>query len=195
LNSKKFFAKIQAREKGKTKMMRKKALFIIAFNDFRDEEYFIPKEILEQAGIEVKTASTQKGTASGKLGGKTEVDLVLDEVEVGDYEAIIFVGGPGVYNYLEDPAFHKIAQEGYLCEKIIGAICIAPVILAKAGILKGKKATVWNSPDYKESIKELEKGGAEFVEKEVVVDGNIITACGPEAAKEFGEEILKKLRV
>ena len=79
-------------------------------------------------------------------------------------------------------------------QKILAAICIAPAILAKAGVLEGKNATVWSSVLDKGPIKILEENGANYVEKDVVVDGNIITANGPQAASEFGRKIVEILK-
>jgi len=171
----------------------KKAVMIIAFREFRDAEYFIPKEILERAGIEVKTASNKSGTAIGADGGDTNVDLLVSQINVSDFDAIIFVGGPGCLDALDNEDSYKVARETVSQNKVLAAICISPVILAKAGVLKGKRATVWN--DFaKTQAKILEKEGAIFEDKPVVVDGKIVTANGPEAAKEFGNAILELLK-
>jgi protease I len=171
----------------------KKAVMIIAFREFRDVEYFVPKEILEKAGIEVKTASNKMGTAIGADGGDTNVDLLVSQINVSDFDAIIFVGGPGCLDALDNEDSYKVAKEAVSQNKVLAAICISPVILAKAGVLKGKRATVWN--DFaKTQAKILEKEGAIFEDKPVVVDGKIVTANGPKAAKEFGNTILELLK-
>ena len=172
----------------------KKILMIIAFRDFRDEEYFLPKEIFEKEGFIVKTASTKKGTALGADGGEVEVDFSLDEVDVSQFDAILFVGGPGALKYLDNEKSYQIAKETLNQGKILGAICIAPVILAKAKVLEGKKATVWSSPLDKTGIKILKENGAEYLAQDVVQDGKIITANGPQSAKKFAEKILKNLK-
>jgi len=171
----------------------KKAVMIIAFRDFRDKEYFVPKEILEKAGVEVKTASNKKGTAIGADGGDTEVDLLISEISVSDFDAVIFVGGPGALENLDNEDSYKVAKEAISQGKVLASICISPVILAKAGVLEGKKATVWYSPLDKSSIKTLEEKGAIFENQPVVVDGNIITANGPGAAEDFGKKIVEVL--
>ena len=173
----------------------KKILFIIAKQDFRDEEYFIPKSILEKE-FEVKTASnTNEGEiALGFLGGEAKIDINYKNVNVDDFDAIIFVGGQGAPKNLDDEISYKIAKETVQKNKLLCAICIAPTILAKAGVLRGKKATVWHSEINKEPIKILEENGAIFVNEDVVEDNNIITANGPKAAEKFGYKILEKLR-
>jgi protease I len=171
----------------------KKAVMLIAFRDFRDEEYFVTKEILEKAGIEIKTASNKMGRAIGKFGGDTEVDLLVSQINVSDFDAIIFVGGPGCLDALDNEESYRIAREAVSQNKVLAAICISPVILARAGVLRGKRATVWN--DFvKSQAKILKREGAIFEDKPVVVDGKIVTANGPEAAKDFGEAILSLLK-
>jgi protease I len=171
----------------------KKAVMIIAFKDFRDAEYFVPKEILEKAGIEVKTASNKLGIAIGADGGDTNVDLLVSQIDVSDFDAIIFVGGPGCLKALDNEESYRVAKESVSQNKVLAAICISPVILARAGVLRGKRATVWN--DFvKSQAKILKREGAIFEDKPVVVDGKIVTANGPEAAKDFGEAILSLLK-
>ena len=168
-------------------MSDKRILLIVAFDKFRDEEYDIPKKIFEQAGINVTTASSKIGTATGKLGMKVKTDITLDQVKVGDYDAILFIGGPGSYDYYNDPEAHRIAREAVKENKLLGAICAAPGILANAGVLKGKKATMF------EDTGVLKQFGATYTGKGVEIDGNIITATGPQTAKAWGETILKEL--
>lgn len=160
---------------------------IIAFEGFRDEEYKEPKAVLEKARIEVATASSKLGTAKGKFGMPAKVDLTLDQVKAVDYDTVLFIGGPGCYGYYDDPTAHKIAKESVKQGKLLGAICAAPGILANAGVLKGKKATMFTDDGT------LAKGGATYTGKGVEIDGKIITATGPDTAKAWGEAILKAL--
>lgn len=172
----------------------KKIAMVIAFRDFRDEEYFIPKEILEAVGAEITTVSSSLGKAIGKLGGDTEVDVLLKDLKVQEYDVILFIGGPGAQQYFDDGTAHQIAKEAVENSKVLGAICIAPAILAKAGVLQGKKATVWKSALDKSAVKILEQNGAVFKSDAVVVDGKIITANGPEAAQDFAKAIIDSLK-
>lgn len=167
----------------------KKILFVIAYNDFKDEEYFIPKEIFENNGFSVTTASNAKGIALGVSGGEVEVNHLISEVNINDFDALVFSGGPGCLSNLDNNISYNLIKKA----KIVGAICMSPVILAKAGILKNKKATVWSSNMDKSPIKILSENGAIFEDKDVVVDGNIVTANGPSAAEEFGVEIVNLL--
>jgi protease I len=169
----------------------KKVLMIVAGRDFRDEECFVPKKILEDGGIEVKIASDKKGEAIGAEGGEIAVDLSLNEADASNFDAIIFIGGPGALKHLDNENSYCLAREATGKGKIVAAICVAPAILAKAGVLSGKKATVWTSPTHREMAKVLTENGARYVDENVVVDGKMITANGPSAAGKFGEEVLR----
>lgn len=174
-------------------ILNKKILMIITFRDFKDQEYFMPREIFENSGLTVCSASTQKGKAIGSGGKETQVDLTLEEVKADDYGAVVFVGGPGAHGLIENSQCHRIAKEALANNKILGAICIAPAILAKAGVLTGKKATVWSSASDKSAIGILKENGANFKSEAVVRDGKIITANGPSAAGRFAEMIVEAL--
>ncbi|MFH0948581.1 MAG: DJ-1/PfpI family protein [Elusimicrobiota bacterium] len=167
-----------------------KVVMIIAKNEFRDEEYLQPKEILTKSKVEVVTVSSSTGTAKGMLGAIVNVDITINEVDAKNYDAVIFIGGGGASEYFDNKQAHKIAVDTINNKKILAAICIAPVTLAKAGVLKGKKATVFPSGL---GIDEIKKYGGTYTGKKVEVDGNIVTAYGPEAAKQFGEKILELL--
>ena len=171
-----------------------KALIVIAFRDFQDMEYLIPKKILEKAGIETKTISSKKGMAIGVFGGTVLIDEIISEVKIDDYDSLIFVGGGGCLPYLDNQDSYNLIREAFDKDKLLAAICISPVILAKAGVLEGKKATVWNSPIDQFPVKALMEGGATYQEDFVVVDGKIITARGPEVAVLFGETIVELLK-
>lgn len=162
---------------------------IIAEQTFRDEEYQIPKDILEKAGFKVLTVSTSLEKAVGKLGMIVKPDILVRDIINRELAALIFIGGGGSSQYFEDSSAHQLARRFYNQGKVVGAICIAPVILANAGILKGKRATVF--PDGKT---DLEINGAIYTGNSVEVDGNIITGSGPEAAVDFGNQIIQMLK-
>lgn len=174
-------------------LKNQKIAMIIAFRDFQDDEYFISKEILEKAEAEITTVSTEQGTAIGVQGGEVEVSLVLGSLRVSDFDAIVFIGGPGALRYLDNESSYNIAKKTVSENKVLAAICISPVVLANAGVLSGKKATVWSSPLDKEAIRILEKKGAVYQEAPAVIDGKIITADGPASAAQFADAIIDVL--
>ena len=169
------------------------ALFIIAQNGYQYFEYETPKKILEQAGIKVTTASKEVGIAHGTMGSTTKVTLSLKEVNVSNFDIIVFVGGPGAPVYQTNQDALRIARETITSNKMLCAICIAPTILAVAGVLKGKKATVWNEDKQQQAF--IEKYGAIYTGNPTTTDGNIITCNGPAYVKEFGKAILEHKKV
>ncbi|OGZ18528.1 MAG: hypothetical protein A2175_01060 [Candidatus Nealsonbacteria bacterium RBG_13_42_11] len=172
----------------------KNILMVIAFKDFRDEEYFIPQQLFLVSGADVKTASDEKGTAIGAEGGSVPIDFLIKEVDLSAFDAVVFIGGAGTLERLDNEDSYKLAQKTIQQDKVLAAICIAPVVLAKAGVLEGKKATVWSSPLDESAIKILQDNGAIFEEaKAIVADGKIITGAGPEIAEGFGMKIIEVL--
>ncbi len=173
--------------------MENTILMVIAFKDFRDEEYLQPKKVFEQAGFSVATTSTKTGRAEGSYGTTVIVDTDINQINPDDYEAVVFCGGGGMGQELDNPVFQKLAQDFSKADKPVTAICIAPALLAKAGLLQDKEATVWASPLDRSAVKILEANGAIYKEESVVRDGSTITANGPAAAEEFGEAIVQLL--
>jgi protease I len=161
---------------------------VIAKEKFRDEEYAAPREALEKVGASVIVASSSLAVAEGMLGMKVKPDVLIGSVKEEDYDGIVFVGGGGAKEYFDSPVAHKLAQSFFSRGKLTSAICIAPATLANAGVLKGKKAVAYPSS---EPI--LKAKGSVLSKEVVVVDGNIVTAVGPEAAKQFGQKLVEVL--
>jgi protease I len=170
-------------------MGTKRVVMIIAPDGFRDEELLEPKEILEKNGVAVTIASSTTNIAKGMLGAKIKPEITIQDLNIKDFDAVVFVGGVGAQVYWQDPTAHKIAKEAYSAGKVVAAICIAPVTLANAGLLNGKRATVWESEGA-----QLQAKGSKYTAEDVEKDGSIITANGPRAAGKFGKAILEALR-
>ena len=164
-------------------------LFIIPPERFRDEELFITKQELEKAGHKVELASTETGVCPGSRGGSATVHLVLDEINTNRYSAVVFIGGGGSKLLWKNTAAHKIANDFNNQNKVVAAICLAPVTLAYAGILKGKNATVAGT-----EAKTIESLGATYTGPGVTVDGRIVTANAPKASELFGQTICRLLK-
>lgn len=165
-------------------------LMVIAPQNFRDEEYARPREILESAGYAITVASRSRETARGMLGMQVQPDLLLSEARAADYDAVVFVGGSGAQTYWDDPEAHRLAREAADGGKVVAAICIAPVILARAGVLEGKQATVFDPPSL---CAALTAHGATCTGASVHRDGRVVTASGPQAAEDFARAILAAL--
>ncbi|MEM7825622.1 MAG: DJ-1/PfpI family protein [Candidatus Aenigmatarchaeota archaeon] len=168
----------------------KKVLYIIAQQNFRDEELRIPKKILEESGIKVTVASITKEEAKGMLGMKVKPEITVREANPNNYDALIIAGGTGSPRLADYPEVIDIIRRFFEQKKLIAAICVAPYVLTKAGILKGKKATAFPS-DF--VLAEFRRAGVSYSEEKLVRDEKIITASGPEAAEDFGREIAKVL--
>lgn len=166
----------------------KRVLMVIAPEMFRDEEYAHPKEVLQRRSAEVVTASRTAGTCHGKLGMTAEATVALASVRPEEYDAIVFVGGGGAEVYFDDPVAHALARSAFEQGKIVAAICIAPSILAHAGLLEGVHVTAFESQK-----DDLARHRAVYTGHPVEVEGHIITANGPAAAYEFGEAIADAL--
>ncbi|MFZ2414778.1 MAG: DJ-1/PfpI family protein [Minisyncoccia bacterium] len=174
--------------------MPSKIIIIIAKKSFKDEEYFITKEILERAGFLIETASSEKGIAWGVDGGDVNVNVTLESIDLESIVALVLIGGSGAQIYLESDIIHDLIRRANQNRKVIGAICVAPAILAKAGILNGKNATVWTSPLDKKFAKILKAEGANYLNQDLVEDGKIITANGPEATMIFAQALIKNIQ-
>lgn len=165
----------------------KKALIIIAQSGYQDIEYAGTRKSLEDAGFEIVIGAKDEGPCSGSMGGTEDATVAMRDVTVTDYDAIAFIGGPGAALLASDADALKVANDAYRADMPLGAICIAPTILAKAQVLSGKRATVWNEDGLQQQI--LETYGAEYTGEAVTIDGNIVTGNGPKAAEEFGHAL------
>jgi protease I len=169
-----------------------KILIAIAEKGFRDEEFTEPYKILKNAGHAVTVASTSVGEAQGKLGLRVKPNVSIDRVDPSQYDAIVVVGGPGTPAYIwPNTALQKALRAVYDKGGIVAAICLAPVVLARAGLIKNKKCTVFPTT---ESLTEIKVAGGLLQDQPVVVDGRIVTGNGPDAATTFGEALLKLLK-
>jgi protease I len=165
-----------------------KVLSIVAPEKFQQIEYLESKRALEEKGHEVITSSTHQ-IAFDKLDQSYNVDILLDEVMEDDFDAVLFVGGPGSHAHFDDEDFHAVARAFYESGKLTTAICAAPVILGRAGLLKGKRATCWS-----DQTQDLQKTKADYTGVHVEKDGLIITADGPNSAYAFGMAIAEALQ-
>ena len=168
---------------------QKRAVLIIPQSGFDDNEMLVVKGSLEKAGVSVKVASESTDVAAGMQGLKVEPQITFFELYARDFDAVIFIGGMGSSRFWNDARMQKIAQDAFNNDRIVAAISDAPVILARAGILNGRRATIIASQS-----NEIVAGGGIYTSKPVETDDNIITAYGPQAAYEFALEIIKALQ-
>ena len=171
-----------------------RAAVVLASNNFQDFEYSEVHRVLTENKIKITVVSSKKNLIKGTFGQEVNIEHLVNDINVDDFSAVIFIGGSGALEYLNNQSALKLAVQAVAKNKILAAICIAPEILAQAGVLKGKRATVWSSAENRSSIEVLKQKMADYVEATVVVDGRIITANGPMATKKFAEKIVELLR-
>lgn len=172
--------------------MTRRVLMVIAPDQWRDEELQQPRQVFQNEGWQVDTASTKAGSAQGMLGAIENVTLTLSDVEKHQYDAMVVVGGMGSPEYLwNNTQLHGLLKAHAAQQKVVSAICLSGAVLANAGLLQGKKATVWEMP---ESLQALKEGGATFTGELVTIDGNIVTANGPEAAGHFAQAVVERVK-
>lgn len=170
----------------------KKVALVIPFRDFQDREFNVSKKIFQKEGALITIVSSKMGKAIGSKGTCVKTDILIDDLDVTSFNAVVFIGGVGVKEeYWDNPKAHNVAQETVKQGKVLAAICWGPVILANAGVLDGKKGTVANSGGAGSILKK--KGCKYSIWSSVVVDGKIITANGPGASKSFAKAIIESL--
>jgi protease I len=165
-----------------------RALMVVAPERFRDEELFVTREELKRGGHATSVASTRRGRCQGSRGGSVTASVALSDVRAEDYDAIVFVGGGGSRVLFGDEDALRLAREAGEQDRVVAAICLAPVILASAGLLEGRKATVAGT-----EAKTIEAKGARYTGPGVTVDGNVVTGNAPKASRLFGQTITELL--
>ncbi len=163
-------------------------LMIVAPRDFRDEEYLEPRAAFDAAGFVTTVASSGTGQVRGMLGSWAPVDLQLTEAHAADHDAIVFVGGDGASAFFDSPIAHRLCVDADLRGCVLAALCVAPSILANAGVLADRRATC-----HPTRRAHLAACGAVLDDSPVVVDGWHVTADGPVAATAFARAVVERV--
>ena len=161
---------------------------IIATDEFEDLELFYPYFRLKEEGIEVHIASNKK-IIVGKHGYKVKADLLFKEVDPEKYDILIIPGGKSPERIRILKEVIRITHHFIKEKKVVAAICHGPQILISAGAVKNRKMTSW-----KGIRDDLMAARAEYIDREVVVDENIITSRMPSDLPTFCREILNKIK-
>lgn len=165
-----------------------KLLMVVAHERYRDEEFEVPARAFDDAGIAYDVATDRPGRCTGMLGAIMDVSMAITDAKAEDYDGIVIIGGVGSQQYLwNNDALISLVREMNDSGKLVAAICLAPVVLALADALEGRQATVFETPL---SLNTLKQHGATYQKIPVIVDDNVITAKGPDAASAFAEEII-----
>lgn len=164
-------------------------LIFLPSNNFNEEEYSIVKKQLLKHGKNIFITSDDHHFCTGSNGLKVKSDTSFYNINIKNFAALILIGGMGIKAYWNDEKLHKIICNFNNANKAIGAICSAPVILAKAGILKNCTATC-----YSENTNELMNLGINYQNRAVIVDNNIVTSSGSQYSAQFAETVLHLIK-
>jgi protease I len=164
------------------------ALMITA-ESFEDMELFVPYYRLKEEGIEVDIVSRKKSRIKGKHGYEIEVNKTFEEVDPEEYHILILPGGKAPEAIRKERTALGIAKYFFSENRPVSAICHGPQILITAGLLKGRHATC-----YKSVAPEMKEAGAVYEDREVVVDGNLITSRQPSDLPAFMRETMKMIK-
>ncbi len=163
---------------------------VIITDMFEDSEYTEPATAFRKAAhklthIGLKAGNIVKGK---KQGTPVKIDKGVKEVSVDDFDALLIPGGYSPDKLRVDEGAVGFAKEFVESGKPVFAICHAPQLLITADVIRGRKITGWKS-----IVQDIKNAGAEFIDRKVVEDGNLISSRGPSDLSAFIETSLKKL--
>lgn len=164
-------------------------ILMISADNFEDLELFAPYYRLREEGFQVDLASIRKESIKGKHGYEILADKTLKEINPGDYDVLVLPGGKAPETIRKEKEALEIAKHFFDKNKPVAAICHGPQTLISAGLLKGRRATC-----YKSVAQEMKDAGAIYEDKEVVVDGNLVTSRQPSDLPSFMREMMKMIR-
>jgi protein deglycase len=161
-------------------------VLIPVVDGFEEVELVTPVDILRRCGVEVVMAGLNGLHALGSHGIGITLDALLTDCEDGLYDALLLPGGPGTRHLREAPIVLDLVRRHHGGGAIVAAICAAPTVLARAGILGGRRATCYPTC-------EGDMAGAVISHDPVVIDGSIITSRGAGTAMPFALAVAEAL--
>ncbi len=165
-------------------------IFLLIENEYRDEEVIYPYYRFKEAGYEVIVIGPEKGKLyRGKYGTSLKSDLSASETNPDDAAALVIPGGNAPDKMRINKDMVDLVKKMNLLQKVIGAICHGGWMLAEADVIKGKKVT-----GYISIATDLKNAGGEYLDKEAVVDGNLVTSRAPGDLPAFCRSILGLLK-
>jgi len=171
-----------------TQTLTGKKIALLADDGFEDSELLRPLEALREAWADVDIISEKDGTITGKNGSIQAVDKTVDSVDEADYDALLLPGGVANPDKMRlNETAVNFVSDFFTTGKPVAAICHAPWLLIEAGVVQGRTLTSW--PSLKT---DLVNAGVNWVDEEVVVDGNLVTSRKPDDLDAFCAETVKK---
>ena len=162
---------------------KEKMVYLFLADGFEETEAFVPYDILKRGGIDVVKVGVTGEYVTGSHGITVKTDALIDDIDESCDMAILPGGMPGTENLDKCDKVKAVVRKAFIEGKYVAAICAAPMVLGKLGILNGKMATCF--PGFEEYL-----FGAEHVHSFCVRSGNVVTACGAGAAFQFGFTLL-----
>jgi protease I len=172
-------------------VLKGKKVAILAADMFERVELEEPRKALEDAGADVEVISLEEGEIKGfdhfDPANKVKVDRTVEEVSPADYDALLIPGGVGNPDQLRgDENAVSFVRKFYDAGKPMAVICHGPWVLVESGVVRGKRVTSWPTLET-----DIRNAGGEWVDDEVVVDGNIVTSRKPDDIPAFNREMLR----
>ncbi|MGB5892865.1 MAG: DJ-1/PfpI family protein [Ignavibacteriaceae bacterium] len=164
-------------------------LIFLSANSFSEEEYLTIRKVFIKAGKRIFITSDSHSVCSGDNGLKVKADTDFYNVNDKNFSAVVLIGGKGSKDYWDNETLHKIARNFQGAGKIVAAICSAPIILARAGLLSKIPATCWY-----EDKNELINLGIEYKDRSIIAENAVVTADGPRSAEQFAETVLNMIK-
>lgn len=155
---------------------------------FEDVEATDPKQYLEERGATVTLVSTQMGEIPGKKGTTLQADTTFDKVSVDDFDALVIPGGLSPENLRIDDGALEFTRKFTESGKLVAAICHGPQVLISADVLRGRTVTC-----VRKISDDVKNAGANYVDEEVTIDGNLLTSRTPPDIPAFNAAIEKHL--
>jgi putative intracellular protease/amidase len=168
-----------------------KVIVVVAQEKFNNTEFSTVVSNLKKNDIPFEVASTSKSRASGYGSFSIVPDLCIQDLIVSDYDCLIIVGGSGCKRHLwNNTVLHEKIRTAHENNKLLAAICLAPICLIRSKIVDGSFITAYKT---NETLRIIQESGNIYRESEVYISGNIITGNGPKASQKFCEAILSKI--
>lgn len=168
-----------------------KKVALLVENYYQELEVWYPLLRLREAGATVETVGPASGeTYKSKLGYPVKSDRAIGDVSAGDYDALVIPGGWAPDYMRRNPKFVQLVRDMDAAKKPIGAICHGGWLLCSAGVVKGRRVTSFFS-----IRDDMVNAGANYVDEEAAVDGNLITSRTPDDLPAFCQAFLKAMGV
>jgi len=176
-----------------TQPLNGKRVAILVTDGFEQVELTGPQEALEKAGATAQIVSAKNGEVTGwnhtTPASKFHVDKTFDDLDMNDYDAVLLPGGVVNSDTIRtDETAQKLVRDAAVANKPIAVICHGGWLLISAGLVKGKRMTSWPS-----LTDDLKNAGADWVDQEVVVDGQLISSRKPDDIPAFSQALIDAL--